>query len=480
MDKWLSHPTALKILSVVIGLLMWGVVHFDPTNTPNTVASSMETKVIEAVKVQPVGLDEKSYSLSIIEPSVVRIMVRGNRGDLLSATDGDYTISVDLSGVTPGEHVLPLNVNLPRGLQLLSLAPTQARVVVDKLDTRTFEAGVVMQGQPAKGYELGTATISPSPLVKVTLPEMEMKQVGSVKVLVNVDGANQPVTDRRAKIKVFSNAGDELTNAVVDPSTLEVSVPVTMPSKVVPLVIGYKGTLPDGISIQSIHTDTKEVTVKGPKELLDKLDKLEADIDLTRIEQSGDVKLELQPPDGLMAVEPDNVTATVYVVKSASRTINVPVDLVNVPEGLKASVVSGVGGGKVPLELSGPPSALQSVTAADIKASADLTNLTEGQHAVPLRLSLPPNITAAGGSDPQVTVRLNADEATTAPPSPDGTGDGGEGVTPQPGASGGSGSSDSTDNSSGNGDSPAAGGESGTDRPGNQGGSAGEASPDTE
>ncbi|AJY75316.1 YbbR-like domain-containing protein [Paenibacillus beijingensis] len=467
MDKWLSHPTALKILSVVIGLLLWGVVHFDPTSTPNTVASTLETKVIEAVKIQPVGLDDKSYSLSLIEPSVVRVMVRGTRSDLLSASDGDYTISVDLNGLTNGEHLLPLNVSLPRGLQLLSLSPTQARVTIDSLDTSTFEAGVVTQGQPAKGYEAGAPTVSTSPLVKVTLPEMEMKQVGSVKVFVNVSGADKPVTERKAKVKVFSNSGDEMTNAVVSPSTLEVNVPVTMPSKVVPLVIGYKGNLPSGISIQSIHTDTKEVTVRGAKELLDKLDKLEADIDLSKIEQSGDVTLELQPPDGLSAVEPNTVTVTVYVVTSATRTINVPVSFDNVPKGLKASVVSGVGDGKVPLQLSGPPGALQSVTAADIAATADLTNLPEGRHSVGLTLSLPPNVTAAGGEAPQVTVDLKAEEEATAPPAEDGTTEPGGGDT---GASNDAGSGSGNSPGNGSEDSPGAGSKPGSESPGGQGG----------
>ena len=59
MDKWLSHPTALKIISLVIGILLWAVVHFDSDRSPNMVASLTENKDIDSVQVEAVGMDEK-------------------------------------------------------------------------------------------------------------------------------------------------------------------------------------------------------------------------------------------------------------------------------------------------------------------------------------------------------------------------------------------------------------------------------------
>ena len=67
MDKWLSHPTALKIISLVIGILMWAVVHFDSERSPNTVATLTETKEIDAVQVKAVGMDEKNYALRSVD-----------------------------------------------------------------------------------------------------------------------------------------------------------------------------------------------------------------------------------------------------------------------------------------------------------------------------------------------------------------------------------------------------------------------------
>ncbi|MDB4865945.1 MAG: hypothetical protein JWR03_278, partial [Cohnella sp.] len=63
MDKWLNHPTAIKLMALAIGIIMWAVVHFDPANSPSNVAALMETRTIENVKVEPFGLDERNFTL---------------------------------------------------------------------------------------------------------------------------------------------------------------------------------------------------------------------------------------------------------------------------------------------------------------------------------------------------------------------------------------------------------------------------------
>ena len=83
MDKWLSHPTALKIISLVIGILMWAVVHFDSDRSPNTVATLTETRDIDAVQMKPIGMDDKNYALRLLDPAAVHLTVRGSRSDLL-------------------------------------------------------------------------------------------------------------------------------------------------------------------------------------------------------------------------------------------------------------------------------------------------------------------------------------------------------------------------------------------------------------
>lgn len=100
MDKWLSHPNAVRLISLALGILLWAVVHFNPDSTPNNVASLIETRTFTDVKVQVRGLDEQSYVLKSMDPTKVKLIVRGTPSDLLAArSDGGYIVEADLSTV---------------------------------------------------------------------------------------------------------------------------------------------------------------------------------------------------------------------------------------------------------------------------------------------------------------------------------------------------------------------------------------------
>ena len=378
MDKWLSHPTAIKILSIVIGVLLWAVVHFDPGQTPAAVTSITETQNIDVIKIQPVGLDEKVYSLKVLEPSVARMMVRGSRSALAFSNMADYTISVNLTGKGPGTYTIPLTVGkLPRGVDLVTLSPSEVEVVIDRLESRRFDAGVVMQGSPAQGYEVGSPIIKPDSSVEVTLPAQDLARVGSVKVFVNLDGEDKNVHDKKARMSVFDKSGNEIKGAVLNPSTLDVEVPISLPSKTVPLKIEYKGTLPDGLTLESIRSDTAQVVVFGPREQLATVNQLAADVDLGAITASGSLELELLPPEGLKAVQPSKVTVMVSLASASVKTLKVPVVLENVGSGLEAFLESPADG-IVEVQVKGTAEELKGVAAVDIRAVANLLGSAGG------------------------------------------------------------------------------------------------------
>ncbi|WP_176444928.1 CdaR family protein [Paenibacillus herberti] len=438
MDKWLSHPTAVKILSVVIGILLWAVVHFDPESTPNTVTSTTETKSVDMVSIKTEGLDESSYALKLLEPSVARMMVRGSRSALAFAEDDDYSVSVNLSGKGPGTYTVPLTVGkLPRGIELLTVSPAQVEVVIDRLESGTFEAGIVTQGKPAEAYEVGAPIIKPGSSVQVTLPAQDLARVGSVKVFVNVDGEQETVRDKKARMIVFDKSGNEIQGAILEPQTLDVEVPVTLPGKAVPLQIGNKGELPDGLSLQAIETRVKEVTVYGNRDKLESVNLLAVEVDLTQIKASGEVELELLPPEGMKAVEPSKVKVMVTLASSDVRTLEVPILLENTGSGLDASLEKPEDG-TASIGVRGTPEELASVKVGDIRAVADLQDLKEGTHEVRLKLTLP-NFVQAAGEAPLVTVRLTASEPASTLPDQDG---GSPSPTPTPSSPPNGGSSD--------------------------------------
>ncbi|MFC4812778.1 CdaR family protein [Paenibacillus sp. GCM10023250] len=415
MDKWLNHPTALKIISLVIGILMWAVVHFDSEKTPSTVATLTETRDIDGVQIQPVGMDDKNYALRLLDPEGVHLTVRGSRSDLLLAShNSDYEVTVDLSQATEGRMVVPVKVHLPRGLELIDAQPSSVTVVLERLLTKEFVVQINTEGTPGKGYKVGMPLVKPNGRVHVTLPSDEMDEVAFVGGTVSVDGEEETVNDKKMKLVALDKNGNELTDAVINPSVVEVEVPITKPFKKLPLQVNFTGSLPEGVAVSTFKQSVDAVTIYGPQEVIDKYEFYDAlTIDLSQLKQSGTMELDVKPGKDVASVDPATVTFEYTIVPAQTKLIpKLPVTIIGLSDGLKAKVTLPETA-TVDATISGAPNMLAQIGAKDVQLVADLSGLGPGGHVVPLDMHVPRFIGQAG-SPLSVTVTIT--DGTAAPP----------------------------------------------------------------
>jgi len=488
MDKWLSHPTALKIISLVLGILLWAVVHFDSERSPNTVASLTETRIIDTVKVEAAGLDERNFALRVMEPQSVKLKVRGTRGDLFSASPEDYKMVVDVTGMEEGRHELPITVSrLPRNIELVSVTPHTVSVVLESMLTKEFEVKIKTEGAPAKGYKAGEPIVKPNNRVHVTLPEDRMNEVGSVSAVVNIKDEEKTVTTKKAKVVVLDKNGNEMTEASVNPSVVEVEVPITMPFKQVPLQIGFTGKLPAGLAVASFKPSVEQVTIYGPQEALNKIDFYDGiNVDLSKLTQSGTIDLNIPTVGNIEAVDPGKVTVQIEIVNSETMVLSqIPITIIGLSDPLKAKMILP-SLGKQDITISGASSVLADIGAKDVQLIADLSGLGSGNHNVRLDVHLPRFVTLYSGN-PTVTVEVSDGREVSVPPDdiptdadPEGTGEPeGNGQTPpvgenNPQAGGSSGSNSGSGTGNGSADPNANGNAGGTNsgsNPSSNGGS---------
>lgn len=397
MDKWLSHPTALKIISVLLGLILFAMIHVDTERNPQTATTSVDTKVIEAATIQSTGLDQSKYVMTAMEPTVTRLVVEGSISKLFAASIDDYVVSVDLTNVKPGIQELPLTVKLPRGIKEVGLSPRKITVQIEEIVTKSFDVQVVTEGEPAQGYVMGTPEVlmDNGGAVEVTLPKDDMDQVGVVAVTLDVAGADKTVSNKKAKVVVYDTEGVEIEGAFVTPSTVHAEVPITLPFKQVPLQIRYSGTLDDNLSLVSVKPTMENVTVYAEQDKLDAIQLYDgAVLDLSKVKQSGKLKVKAAPIDGIVAVSPGEIELDVVVEEKATRTIdNLKISVVGTPAGMTAAIRTPEGG-KMSLQLSGAKEVLEGVKESDIAITANLEGLAPGVHSVPLELDLPPYVEA--------------------------------------------------------------------------------------
>lgn len=417
MDKWLHHPTAVKLVALALGIIMWAVVHYEPPDSRTTDTSSLtETKKIESVKVQAYGLDERNYKLVSLEPQTVTVTVRGTRSDFLLANTEDYKVLVDLREVVPGRNTMPLQAELPRGVTLVAngISPGTLEVQVEQLLTKEFEVGVTVEGTPAEGFKSGTPIVKPSNRVHVTLPENEMGTVERVGGVISVEGEKATLKDKSVKLVVYDKAGNAIENALIEPAILEVEVPITHPFKTVPLQIRLSGKMPTGLSILTFKPDVEQVTVYGPQADLDKLEFLETTVELDSLQNSGKVPVVLKATAPIIEITPKQFDISVEVVLSGTRNLEgLAIEFNDLGEGLSVQPTAP-STGRADITIQGAPSNLDRLQPGDVDVIADLAGKGPGTYTVPLIVNLPRFVEQAGGTS-SITLEITSDEPAMLP-----------------------------------------------------------------
>ncbi|WP_410512451.1 CdaR family protein [Paenibacillus sp. BR2-3] len=430
MDKWMKNNNFNKILALAIGIVLWTMVHIDGEST-SPAAASMSTKIIENVKIEVSGFDEDKYVLDSKDADSVRMEVSGKSSDIMYVFSDAYRVTLDLSDAKPGTMRIPLSYSLPNGVRLISMTPQEVNVHIELRNTKSFPVSVATKGEPAEGYQLGTPVIQPVGTAEVTLSASELSKVAKVQGTIELDGENETFKEKRMKLAAYDSAGNEIKGAVIEPSTVSVELPITLPFKSVPLDIGFTGQLPSSLVLSRVTPELESVVVYGYKDSLAAITSYEAMIDLSTIKAAGtnQVEIKLTPPAGTEKIEPDTVNVMVSASEIAERTVEgIPVILQGLGSGLEGTVTNPASGA-VTLTLSGAPALLDQLDRNKISVVADVSGLIAGTHEVSLQVSLPKFIALSHSGERLVaTVQLKppATPAASATPSAN------SGSTPEP------------------------------------------------
>ncbi|CQR58395.1 CdaR family protein [Paenibacillus riograndensis] len=430
MDKWMKNNNFNKILALALAIILWTIVHVDTAPTSQTTVNK-ESKIIENVKIEVKGFDEDKYVITSQDAVSVRLEVLGKKSDLTYKFSDAYKVWIDLSNIQPGDTTLPLHYSLPSGVTLQDINPNEVNVRVELRNTKSFPVSIVTKGKPAAGYQVGAPVIDPAE-AQVTLASSELSKVSKVQGTIELDGESETIKDKKLKLYAVDSSGNEIKDAVIEPSTVTVDLPVTMPFKSLPLDISFTGQLPGALALSRVLPEQDTVTVYGTEESLAGLSSYEATLNLSAIDSAGtkELKLELPAPEGTVKIEPAVLNVSVVTSEVAEKTIdNIPIKLEGVDNGLSARITDPASKA-VTLTVSGAPALLNQLDKNNISVVADVVGLKAGNHAVTLHVSLPRFIALANASQ-----RLTATVELLAPATPEPTAtpdNSSAAVTPEP------------------------------------------------
>ncbi|MBP1996819.1 CdaR family protein [Paenibacillus eucommiae] len=414
MDKWLRNTNVVRVVALVIGILLWVVVHMEESSAPGTTSLSNREETINNVAITK-KYDESLFYISSIEPSNVQVILSGKESLVKKVTTSNtYRVELDLTKVGKGEHDLALiPVGFPSSL-VVEVVPRTVHVVIEELQKKEVPVVINVTGTPAEGLKAGQPIIKPNK-VYVTAPTSRLNEIETVRGEVSVDKANAAVT-KEVRLQAFDADGKEV-QVVMNPQVVDVEIPITSPFQTIPLQIKLVGEPAKGFAIASVVQNTDKVTVYGAQDVVDKMEFYQGpQVNIQGINETKEYTLDIPLTNKITQVDPSKVTVQVEIVPSVTKELeNIPITIIGQNDGFNTRV-SVPESARINITVEGAPDIIEQIKAQDVQAIVDVSNLPPGQHEINVSLNLPSFVKKGILQDIKTTVEISEKTPKSAGP----------------------------------------------------------------
>ena len=200
----------------------------------------------------------------------------------------------------PGVNIEPVEIALPKGVELVSAIPSQASVVIDQVSQVQLPITVKVTGEAADGYQVLEPTVNPSQVL-IAGPKSILDRIGEVEVSVSLSRPTESYLER-VPVIINDQAGNSIHEWLkIQPEAVEVFVPVVRDLPVEKFVVKARlvGDLPGKLRLKQLKVTPEIIDIYGRAEVLRDLDYIYTqEILLDEIEKTTVLDMELDLPEG--------------------------------------------------------------------------------------------------------------------------------------------------------------------------------------
>lgn len=385
------------VISLLIAVAFW----FYVVNEVSTEAKDTIRNIPVVVSGQE-ELLERELLLTAQSFESIDLKIEGNRKSLMKLTRENIVVSVDVSGIKKaGEYELRCNISLPNTISASSVTiknrDNRVKLTVEERVRKNIEVEGNFTGSLVSGYEAEEFIISPG-VLEIAGPASLMENIACARVNLNESGLTETYSGM-LPVEFIDHDGYRVYSGALECAVSEVYTvfPIVM-VKDIPLTVEV---IPGGGAEEKHITceiEPKMIRVSGPGTEVSKLSEIVlGEIDLAKVGNMGHFEFNIELPENLKSKGQETVAAVTITVEGLStKMLEVNhFEVVNVPP----NYVSSVRTDRIRVTLRGETSAVESVLPSQIKAVADLSELTEeGIHKVKVELRLN-GVTDAGVLD---------------------------------------------------------------------------------
>lgn len=432
MDKFTNSAWFMRIVAFALAALLFISINFEMESDKKSLglstAPEISTETIENVPVE-VYYDRENLVVSGV-PETVDVTLKGAKSLLINAKNQrDFKVYVDLSdpAISMGDRTVTFKISDLNEKLVATIDPEYAEVNVQERVTKEFSVEAEYNSSLLEeGYTAGPPTVSPK-TVKITGAKDAIEQISYVKANLEISKGLNETVNGKATVKALDRDLNKL-DVTIEPSTVSVSLEVSIPSKTVSIAPKQTGKAKDGIRITGMSVDPKEVTLFGSETDLEKIDVVNLPVNISKIDGDTELELDLDKPESVQKmslgkakvkirtekvdVDEENAEPVVEEEKPEteqkqeeqvveeeakedepaaieSKTFN---NIQIVPVGIQDDQNAELESDVTSITLLGEADDLKKITKDDINLTVDVSNLDEGTHDVDLAVTVPEGV----------------------------------------------------------------------------------------
>lgn len=400
IQEYLKKDLVYRIASVLLAVLLWLFV----INAQNPIIEGKFT-----IPISYVGLKE-GMVLGDKAPST-EIRFKGLHSLVNPLTSKDFKAVVDLSQAKPGEGTFQVKVELPAGVELVSLNQRSVNLNIDVIQEKQLPVRVKTINSTAQGYSSFLPVINPSQVI-VRGSQQALANLEAAQVTVDLDKATTSLDLSLDVTHFIDKGGKEIPNSGLQiiPKAIQVQVPIiqNIPTKTVTIKPMLQGKPRDGWSVSRVILDPETIKITGPYEKLVNVDQiLTKNIDITGLQDNLITQAALEVPEGISLLYQPSVKVVVQVEAApvTKELIGITLTTENAPPGYRIVLSKD----KIDVTVKGSPTEINNLDASGIKALVDLNSLQPGVHHLPVKIALPNNLQILKADPATVDVTISTD-----------------------------------------------------------------------
>ena len=384
-DKISGRKSTLLIVSLILAFGVFIVIDQESNVIIDQYAEILYNQTVTAV------YNEELYVVEGLPKTVDITLIGQRRHIFLAKQSPSKGVSVDLTGLKPGNHKVTLKYTQRLKSLDYKLDPSQVTVTIyEKIsETRTLTYDLLHQDSLDSKLYISNVELDRNDVI-IKGAEYKLKQVATVKALVDVQNIPNPqageITVKDIPLVAYDNDG-KIVDVEIVPKSVAANVTITSPSKEIPVRIIPKGNLAFGRSIKTMTSSLSKITVYGSQEAIDAIEQLEVEIDVKGLDKDKEYNVTLKKPKGITELSSKTLKVNVVIDNSSSKEFpNISVQSENLDSNLKVQALSDEDR-QVTVVVKGSEEAINAIQPSDITAFIDLKDYGVGEHEIEVQVT---------------------------------------------------------------------------------------------